>query len=111
MNATKYWKGMCTTIRSITKSFRTCQINERQSLKLGHLPPKTVISNPWDCSCVNLINPYTLKGKDNLQIDFMALTMIDPDSSWFEIVEPSLITQLCRQIVNGKVLLAANNIF
>jgi hypothetical protein len=36
---------------------------------------------------VDLIGPYTLKGKDGTEIDFMCLTMIDPASSWFEIVE------------------------
>ena len=51
---------------------------------------------------------YTLKGKDNLQIDFMALTMIVPASSWFEIMELPIITQLHRQIVSGKELLTAN---
>ena len=29
--------------------------------------------------------PYTLKGKDETEIDFMSPTMIDPASSWFEI--------------------------
>ncbi len=33
------------------------------------------------------IGPYTLKGKDGTQIDFMCITMIDPATSWFEIVE------------------------
>jgi hypothetical protein len=31
MNAAVYWKGMCTTIRSLTKSCRSCQINKRWS--------------------------------------------------------------------------------
>jgi hypothetical protein len=31
------------------------------------------------------IRPYTLKGKDGTEIDFMCLTMINPASSWFEI--------------------------
>jgi hypothetical protein len=44
-------------------------------------PPKTFITNPWECLCVDLIGLYTLKGKDSLQIDFMALNMIDPASS------------------------------
>ncbi len=30
MSAVMYWKGMRTTIRSITKSCRTCQINKRR---------------------------------------------------------------------------------
>jgi hypothetical protein len=92
MNAAMYWKGMRTPIRSITKSCRSCQTNKRRNLKYGYLPPKAVISNPWECLCVNLIGPYTLKGKDNSQIDFMALTMIDPTSSWFEIAELPVIT-------------------
>jgi hypothetical protein len=41
MNAAMYWKGMRTTIRSLTKSFKSCQINKRRSQKYGHLPPKT----------------------------------------------------------------------
>jgi hypothetical protein len=94
MNAAIYWKGMRTTIRSLTKSCRTCQINKKWSLKYGNLPPKTVKSSPWECLCVNLIGPYTLKGKDNLQKDFMALTMINHASSWFQIVELPIITQL-----------------
>ena len=38
------------------------------------------------------IGPYTLKGKDGTEIDFMCLTMIDPASSWFEIVELPVTT-------------------
>ncbi len=32
MNAAMYWKGMRATIRSVTKSCKTCQINKRQIL-------------------------------------------------------------------------------
>jgi hypothetical protein len=81
MNAAMYTKSMHTTILSITSSCRACQINKRRKLKYGNLLPKTVIRNPWECLCVNLIISYTLKGKDNMQINFMALTMIDPASS------------------------------
>jgi hypothetical protein len=82
-----YWKGMRNTIRSQTKSCKTCQVNQKRTQKYGHLPPKIVISTPWEALCVNLIDTYTLKGKDSSSIDFMALTMIDPTSSWFEVVE------------------------
>ena len=57
IKAAMYWKGMHTSIRSLTKSCKTCQINKRRSQKYGHLPAKLVISTPWDCSCVNLIGP------------------------------------------------------
>ena len=36
---------------------------------------------------MDLIGPYTLKGKDKTQLDFMCVTMMDPATSWFEIVE------------------------
>jgi hypothetical protein len=65
-NAAMYWKGMRTTIRSLTKSCRSCQINKSRSHKYGHLPPKTVYTIPWECLCVNLIGLYSLKGKDIL---------------------------------------------
>jgi hypothetical protein len=111
MNAGMYWKGMRTTIRSLTKSYKSCQVNKRRSQKYGHLPPKTVYTIPWECLCVDLIGPYTLKSKDNLQIDFMALTMIDPTSSWFKIAELPVVEQLHRQTVKGKELLVADAIF
>ena len=42
---------------------------------------------PWEALCVNLIGPSTIKGKDRTEIDFMCLTMIDPASSWLEMIE------------------------
>jgi hypothetical protein len=63
ISAVMYWKGMCTTIRSITKSCRSWQINKRRSQKYGHLPPKTVYTIPWECLCVDLNGPYTLTAK------------------------------------------------
>ena len=50
---------------------------------------------------MDLIGPYTLKGKDGTQIDFMCVTMIDPATSWFEIME-LLVSQLSeRDIPTG----------
>ncbi len=101
MKATMYWKGMGTTIRSLTKSCRTRQTNKKQKIKYRHLPSKTVITVPWRALCVDFIGPYTLKGKDGTIIDFMALTKIDPASSWFEVVEIPLVCRLKTIIVNG----------
>jgi hypothetical protein len=91
MKATVYWKGMCTSIQSITKSCRACQVNKKWNLKYGHLPPKAIITVPWRVLCIDHIGFYTFKGKDGTVIDFMALTMIDPATSWFKIVELPLI--------------------
>jgi hypothetical protein len=87
MRSVVYWKGMCNTIRRYVKSCRSCQVNKRHSLKYGHVPPKLVITTPWEALCVNLVGPYTLNGKDSSSIDFMCLTMIDLATSWFKIVE------------------------
>jgi hypothetical protein len=111
MKATMYWKGMCTTIRSLTKSCRVCQVNKKQKLKYGHLPPKTIITVPWRMLCVDLIDPYTLKGKDGTIIDFMARTMIDPATSWFEVVELPLVRRLKTITVNGKESSIVEEIF
>jgi hypothetical protein len=85
---------MHTTIRRYVKSCRSCQVNKRHSLKYGHVPPKLVISTLWRVLCVDLVGPYTLKGKDGSSIDCMCLTMIDPATSWFEIVELPSVTKL-----------------
>ncbi len=87
MRSMMYWKGMRTTIRRYFKTCCSCQVNKRHSQKYGHLPPKLVITTPWKLLCVELIGPYTLKGKNGSSIDFMCLTMINPATSWFEIVE------------------------
>jgi hypothetical protein len=61
--------------------------------------------------CVDLIGPCTLKGKDGLQVEFMALTMIDPPSSWFKIMELPIIKQPRTITVNGKELLQSEETF
>ncbi len=93
MRSMMYWKGMHTTIRRYVKSCRSYQINKRHSQKYGHLPPKLVITTPWKALCVDLIGPDTLKGKDGSSIDFMCLTMINPATSWFKIVELPTVAQ------------------
>ncbi len=41
---------------------------------------------------MDLIGPYLLKSNNGIEIDFMCLTMIEPASSWFEIVELPVTT-------------------
>ncbi len=99
-----YWKVMRATIQRYVKSCRSCQVNKRHSQKYGHLPPKLVITTPWKALCVDLIGPYTLKGKDCSSIDFVCLTMINPATSWFEIVELPTVAQetIVPPVGNGK---------
>ncbi len=83
MKAKIYWKGTPSSIQLITKSCKSCQVNKIWRLQYRHLLPKIVITIPWKVLCVDLIGPYTLKGKDDTVIDFIALTMINPATSWF----------------------------
>ncbi len=51
------------------------------------------------------------KGKDGTVIDYMALTMINPATSWFEIVELPLLCRLKTITVNGKESSIVEEIF
>jgi hypothetical protein len=86
-------------------------VNKKHTHKYGHFPPKIVISTPWEALCVNLVGPYTLKGKDGSSIDFMVLTMIEPPSSWFKVVELPTIMQLMTKKVKGKERTIEEEIF
>ena len=102
LRAVMYWKSMRHTIRSYVKKCKSCQINKRRKLKYGKLPSKLVVTTPWEALCVDLIGPYTLKSKDGSQIDFMCLTMIDPASSWFEMVELPIMEFITPSVEHNK---------
>jgi len=51
------------------------------------------------------------KAKDGSSIDFMALTMIDPASSWLEVVELPTITRVTTKKVNGTERTIEEKIF
>jgi hypothetical protein len=86
-------------------------VNKKCTQKYEHLPSKIVISTPWEALCVDLVGPYTLNGKDGSSIDFMALTMIDPASSWFKVVEIPTITRLMTRTVDSKEKVIEEEIF
>jgi hypothetical protein len=102
MGSMMYWKGMRTTIWRYVKTCQSCQVNKRHSQKYRHLPSKLVITTPWKALCVDLIGTYTLKGKDGLSIDAMCLTMINPATSWFKIVELPTVAQDTTVPPTGK---------
>ena len=54
---------------------------------MGHVLPKIAQVIPWNHVCVDLVGPYIIKTKDKTIKDFMCLTMLDPVTSWFEILE------------------------
>ncbi len=102
MKSAIYWKGIRITVQSITKSCKSCQVNNKCTGKYGHLPAKIIISTPWKALCVNLVGQYTFNGK---------YAMIDPTSSWFEVVELPTIIQLMTRMVNSKEKVIKEEIF
>jgi hypothetical protein len=50
-----YWTGMRTSVRQFVKQCKTCQVNKRSKYSYGKLPPKLVLTIPWEALCVNLI--------------------------------------------------------
>ncbi len=76
----------------MSKPADLAKVNKKQNAKYGKLTTKLVVLKPWETLCVDLIGPYTLRGKEGTEIDFMCLTMIDPASSWFETVELPVAT-------------------
>ena len=75
-------------IRKHVKTCEQCRLGKTFKRKYGHLPPKVAQVIPWNYVCVvDLLGPYMIKAKEKNTMDFMCLTMIDPATSWFEIVE------------------------
>jgi hypothetical protein len=56
MRFVMYWKGMQCTIQSYVESCKYCQVNKRHSQKYGHVPPKLVITTPWEVLCVSYVH-------------------------------------------------------
>ncbi len=82
-----YWKNLLSDVKRHVKGCKNFQKGKKRKRKYGKLPAKTAETVPWKCVCTNLVGPYTLKGKYGSVLDFMCLTMIDPATAWFEIVE------------------------
>ena len=86
MGAHFHWRGMRETIQQVCKGCRTCREFKKRKLNKGLLPAKTAEAIPWHTLCIDLIGPYTI-GKRKKEATLHAMTMIDPATGWFEIVE------------------------
>lgn len=96
LRSVMYWYRMKDQVERHVKTCLQCQKGKHKSHKYGHLPAKIAETVPWNSVCVDLIGPYTIKSKDGTILDFMCLTMIDPATGWFEIVE---LPNTCIEVV------------
>ena len=81
------WNNLKVTVHEICSKCDTCQRCKKSHLKYGHLPEKRAEAVPWDVLCVDLIGPYTLKRKGKKPLELWCITMIDPATGWFEMVQ------------------------
>ena len=80
------WTGMRTTIKQVCRACKVCKEAKCGPKKCGPLPPKNPESIPWHTLCIDLLGAYTF-GKGKEATTFHCLTMIDPATGWFKIVE------------------------
>ena len=94
---------MATQANSFCQKCKDCQLHKPRKRKYGQLPPKNVGElTPWATVHIDLIGPYTINTKQfqpdgtikEVELHLTCMTMIDPATGWFEIVEvPSLVIE------------------
>ena len=101
-----YWKGLRTQVVSHCRQCSVCQATKKTNAKYGLLPAKREPEvSPWKTLCIDLIGPYSIgkditerykdkEGKWHTKVVQKApvlhcLTMIDPATCWFDIVQIS----------------------
>ena len=79
--------GLKTMVIRVCKACNVCRsLKKHNHKKYGKLPPKDPELIPWHTLCIDLIGPYPFgTGKDAISLH--CLTMIDPATGWFEIVD------------------------
>ncbi len=80
-----WWPEMRPQIRSFVDKCEACQRGKKKRLKYGLLPPKEAEAVPWAHLCVDTIGPYKIRRKGKKDLEFQAVTFIDPATGWFEI--------------------------
>jgi hypothetical protein len=98
-----HWRGMRKAVRDFVAKCPACQKQKKQKKKYGYLPPKEAETMPWEKLCVDLGGRRIIKKKRRKDLNLKALTMIDPATGWFEIVQipdkrPMTIANLVEQV-------------
>jgi hypothetical protein len=92
---TCYWSGLQNQAKEFVKTCKVCQ-EYKNKRKYGHLPLKDVGElTPWKEVHIDLIGPYTVATKQRqpgnilkeVELCLIAMTMVDPATGLFEMVE------------------------
>ena len=74
-------------IKDLCRKCDRCQKGKKRKRSYAHVPPKEAVTRPWHTVCVDLIGNYEITSRDGTALEFACLTMIDPATGWFEIIE------------------------
>jgi hypothetical protein len=80
------WLGLTQDVERFCSTCPVCQLTKKEYKKYGLLPLKTAESDSWVMAYVDLVGPFTIKTPLKTH-SLLALTMIDPATGWFEIVQ------------------------
>jgi hypothetical protein len=78
------WKGLRESVEKHCSTCHVCQLTKKQRKKYGLLPPKEAEATPWKRVNVDVVGPYTVRTPTKTY-QLLAMTMIDPVTSWFEV--------------------------
>lgn len=81
------WPGLSADVATYVKSCHECQIAKNRRPKYAHLPVRDIESEPWRTVCVDLVGPYSVTTPGGNTFSLLAMTMCDPCTGWFEIME------------------------
>jgi hypothetical protein len=81
------WPGLRTAVEKHVSCCHECQIYKTHRKKYGKLPLNDPEEKPWTTICVDLIGPYDVTTQDEEEITLNAMTICDPATGWFEIIE------------------------
>jgi hypothetical protein len=93
MAQTLWWSGMKQDVEMYTRTCHKCQLCKKTTAKKhGLLPEKEAEpSIPWNRVNLDMIGPLKCHQPDGKILELRALTMIDPATGWFEVVDVSKI--------------------
>jgi hypothetical protein len=82
------WPGLTQDLKiyCLCSICQVCQMTKKDHKKNGLLPPKISESDLWLMVCVDLVGPFTIRTPAKTH-SLLALTLIDPATGWFEIIE------------------------
>ena len=78
--------GLSPLVTRVCKACNVCRSLKVSQKKYGKLPPKEPETIPWHTLCIDLTGPCDV-GKRSNAVQLHCMTMTDPATGWFEIVD------------------------